>query len=142
MFNKLNFNNMKIKIFYLLILLAISLFIFDACSKDPEKPVITLTELGMNNSKTVEIGSDLHVEAEIVAEGKINVIMIEIYSETGGGWSFDTTYTEFAGLKNAEFHKHIEIPLSATPGDYHFHLTVKDQAGNQSTVESELKITN
>jgi hypothetical protein len=33
----------------------------------------------------------------------------------------------FSGLKNAEFHKHIDIPADAVTGLYHLHLAVTDQ---------------
>jgi hypothetical protein len=48
----------------------------NACKKDEviSKPEIDLTELGYENSKIGYTGSDLHIEAEIVAEGKIETV--------------------------------------------------------------------
>jgi len=66
--------------------------------------------------------------------------MIEIHPEGNASWGFDTTYAKFVGLKSAPFHEHIDIPLTAEPGDYHFHLIVTDKNGNQTMVESELEI--
>lgn len=133
------------------IIAAASMVIIYSCEKDVPKPVINLTELGYENSKTVYAGSDLHIEAEIVAEGKIDKVTIEIHPEgehakgtsatlREGIWEVDTTYTKFSGLKNTTFHEHIDIPVCAEPGHYHFHFTVTDMEGNQTTVEEELEI--
>jgi len=131
---------MKSKLTFLSIVLAAAIFSLNSCKEDVQKPQITLTELGLNNSKIAYIGGDLHVEADIVAEGNIKTVVIEIHPEGNASWEFDTIYNEFAGLKNATFHKHIDIPLTAEAGDYHFHFTVTDQNGNQTLVESELEI--
>lgn len=132
-----------------------AILFFTSCEKADEsipKPVINLTELGYDNSKIAFAGTDLHIEAEIVAEGKIEKITIEIHPEGGheekstlavlheGEWEVDTTYTEFSGLKNTTFHKHIDIPVSAEAGDYHFHFIVTDMEGNQSSAETDLEI--
>lgn len=114
-----------------------------ACSKDDDeptpKPTITMHELGSDNSKIAYTGSDLHVDAEIVAPGNIASIMLEIHGD--GNWELDTTYTTgFAGLKNVEFHEHVDIPAEAPVGRYHFHLVVTDQRGQQTTYEDDLEI--
>lgn len=133
---------MKIKITSIAILLAYGIILLTSCKKGEEtpKPVITLTELGLDNTNTGYIGTDLHVEADIVAEGTISTVMIEIHPEGSANWEFDTTYTEFFGLKNATFHKHIDIPLTVEAGEYHFHFMVTDMNGNQTLIESELEI--
>ncbi len=132
--------NTKIKLIAVLIIAATVLF--NSCKKenDTAKPQITLNEIGLNNSKTGYIGTDLHIEADIVAEGKISVVKVEIHPEGTGSWEFDTTYTEFSGLKNTSFHKHIDIPVNADAGDYHLHLNVVDMTGNETVAESELII--
>ncbi len=134
---------MKVKVNLTVMLLAAAILFGNSCKKDDEAlsiPVVTLTEMGLNNSQTAYIGSDLHVEATIVAEGTIQTVKIEIHPEGSGTWEFDTTYTKFSGLKNATFHEHIDIPLTVEAGDYHFHLVVTDQQGNQVMAESELAI--
>jgi hypothetical protein len=145
---------MKTRFFLIAIAFTAGLF-FTACEKDDEtnpKPVITLTELGYENSKIGYVGTDLHIEAEIVAEGKIDYVTIEIHPEGEhedkstsivlheGEWEVDTTYTEFSGLKNTTFHKHIDIPVDADTGHYHFHFIVTDMDGQQTTVEEELEV--
>jgi len=130
---------------------AVSIVMFYSCEKDVPKPVVNLTELGYENSKTGYAGSDLHIEADIVAEGKIDKVTIEIHPEgdhgkgapatlNEGEWEVDTTYTKFSGLKNTTFHEHIDVPVFAEPGDYHFHFIVTDMEGNQTIVEEELEI--
>lgn len=115
-----------------------------SCSKDEEtalaKPVINLMEVGLGNSHVAYIGADLHIEAEIEAEGKISVITVEIHQEEGSSDEITAEYTEFAGLKNTTFHKHVDIPSTTVAGTYHFHLIVTDMEGNQTTVESEISI--
>jgi hypothetical protein len=118
-------------------------FTFIACNKNEieiAKPVIVMNELGYNNTSEAFIGNDLHIEAEIVAEGKIKNILIEIHPEFVGNWEFDTIFTEFSGLKNTTFHKHVEIPSSADTGDYHFHFVVTDMEGQQTVFEADIHI--
>lgn len=122
---------------------AINLF-FTSCNKDEDtvsKPVIDLLELGLGNSHAAYIGADLHIEAEIVAEGRIGAVSVEIHMEEGSADEIKVNYDEFAGLKNTTFHKHIDIPAGTEAGTYHVHLTVTDQEGNQTTVEDEISIT-
>ncbi len=127
------------------------LVIMASCGKS-EKPEIGSFGLGYENSKVAYVGDDLHVEAEIDAEGTIDKISIEIHPEgehgkkwvhsalDEGEWEVDTTYTKFSGLKNTTFHEHIEIPVDAEPGDYHFHFEVTDMEGYQTVIEEELEI--
>ena len=126
------------------LLAVVSILFFNSCKKDDEsisKPVIILNELGYQNTKIGYIGSDFHIEAEIVAEGKIDKIIVEIHTEGTANWEFDSTYSGFSGLKNAEFHKHIDMPTNVSDtGSYHFHLIVVDMLGNQTVVESDIQI--
>lgn len=135
---------MKSKI-SLAIIIIVTGFILSSCNKDDDpvaNPQISNFELGTDNSKTGYIGTDLHVEAEILAEGTINNVELEIHQENNtGSWEFDSLYTEFSGLKNTNFHKHIDIPEDADTGSYHFHFIVTDMEGNQSETEEELYIT-
>jgi hypothetical protein len=134
------------------LLLAASL-IFVGCKKDEEyaKPTVSLSELGYENSKIGYAGSELHIEADIVAEATINKVTVEIHHEGDDGrtvatilhedeWEVDTTYTKFSGKKNATFHEHIDIPVHAEVGDYHVHIVVTDMEGQSITVEDELEV--
>jgi hypothetical protein len=127
--------------------------IFTSCQKEETpKPEIISFELGHDNSKTGYIGSDLHIDSEILAPGKIDRIKVEIHFEGAHdeksafagtdeeGWEFDSVYTEFSGLKNTVFHKDIPIPEHAEEGDYHFHFSVTDMDGKQAYIDEELEI--
>ena len=134
------------KLFNILSLIALFSFSFVACKDDDKssvaKPIITLTEVGHDNSCIGHIGDDLHLEAEIVAEGSIKRIDIEIHQEEGGKFEIEKSYTEgkYIGVKNAEFHEHIDIPAEAAEGEYHLHFTVVDGEGQSTTVESDVEI--
>lgn len=143
---------MKTKLFLIAIAITMGLFL-TSCEKDIAKPVIDLTELGYENNKIGYAGTDFHIEAEIVAEGKIDKVTVEIHPEGEheqeeegdshdheGEWEDEFTYTKFSGLKNTNFHKHIDIPVDAEPGHYHFHFIVTDMEGNQTTVEDEIEV--
>jgi len=76
-----------------------------SCKKEEmaTPPVITGMELGYENNKRAYPGTDLHIEAVVVAEGKIASIQVEIHPEGGhssksvdrshsGPWEFDSAY--------------------------------------------------
>jgi hypothetical protein len=148
----INGEMMKTENFLIGIVLATGIF-FTSCQKEETpKPEIISFELGHDNSKTGYIGSDLHIDAEILAPGKIDRVKVEIHYEgmhdtkSAFGqadeeiWEFDSVYTEFSGLKNTVFHKDISIPDFAEDGDYHFHFSVTDMEGNQTSIDEELEI--
>ena len=121
-------------------------FVFSSCKKDdemPEKPTITLTEVGHDNSCHAHPGHDLHLEADVLAQGLISRIDIEIHQETGGSYEIEKAYTEgkYIGVRNIEFHEHIDIPADAPLGEYHLHFTVTDKEGQQSTAECHIEMT-
>ena len=128
-------------------LAGLSMLALTSCEKDeanetPAKPAVEITEVGSDNTGKVTAGNDLHLEATILAEGLIAEIVVEIHQEDGGNFKIDTTFagSTYFGLKNADFHEHIDIPDDAPEGEYHLHLTVKDQAGQTATEEAELVI--
>ena len=94
------------------------------------------------------VGGEFHMEAEIVAEGKIDIVQLIVHPEGEHDhedgeheeWEIDTTYTKFSGLKNTLFHEHLHVGGSAEPGDYHVDFIVTDMEGNQSSAEAELQI--
>ncbi len=127
-----------------------------SCEKN-ESPTISLTELGFDNTKTVKQGTDLHIDAEILADLKIASIQIIIHSEEAHAailpmkiasnaqevteWAVDSIYTKgYAGVKNADFHEHLEVPATAELGHYHFHMKVTDMDGNQTIKEDEIEV--
>jgi len=119
--------------------------LFAACSDDddvlPAAPAITGVEIGSDNSKIGYAGSDFHIDAAITAPAGIAEVRVEIHPASGAGWEYDSVYTEgFAGLNNAQFHKHIDIPADAATGHYHLHLTVTDANGTKADIEEEIEI--
>ncbi|PKP52431.1 MAG: hypothetical protein CVT92_08990 [Bacteroidetes bacterium HGW-Bacteroidetes-1] len=136
------------------LLIATLVISFSSCKKDEtvSKPQINLTELGYENSGIAYAGNDLHIEANIVADGKIDKVNVEIHHEGEHGkmsltkvfvdekWHVDSTYTKFSGLRNTSFHEHYEVSLDAEPGNYHFHFAVTDMDGNQTILERGIEI--
>ncbi|MDD4489298.1 MAG: DUF4625 domain-containing protein [Paludibacter sp.] len=138
--------------------ISIAALLLVACEKEISAPVFKSVEIGLNNSKTAYIGDDLHLEADIIADGKIASIRLVIHHEEEGAehapkmkirgvaahaeeWEVDTIYTGvYANVKNTTFHEHIEVPEYAEPGSYHLHLYVTDLDGNQSMIEEEITI--
>ncbi|HAK30568.1 MAG TPA: hypothetical protein DCO90_15310, partial [Sphingobacterium sp.] len=88
----------NIRFFFLLS--TILLGFLSSCKKDNEeipalaKPQIGTLEIGSGNNKTVQAGSDLHLEGEIVAEALIAKIEIEVHQEGGGQYKFTKAYTD------------------------------------------------
>jgi len=134
-------------------IIAIFATFLTSCEKDVKAPVISDVEIGLKNSKIAYIGSDLHLQASIVAEGKISKIQVTIHPASEaehvsamkaksatlyeGEWEVDTTYTKFSGLKNTTFHEHIDVPVNAPIEAYHLHIIVVDMEGNTTEFEEE-----
>lgn len=118
-------------------------FVSVSCKKDTPvaKPQITLTEVGHENSFEAMRGDDMHLEADILAEGLISRIDVEIHQEDGS-FEIEKTYTEgkYIGVKNVEFHEHIDIPADAPLGEYHLHFTVTDREGQTSLAEAHIHV--
>ena len=124
-----------------LIFIASGILFLTSCEDDDfSKPVITISELGLGNSHIAYAGADLHIEAEIYAEGKVDVISVEIHQEEGSSDEIEATYDDYAGVIDPIFHRHIDIPVGTPVGTYHVHITVTDMLGYQTTVEDEIEI--
>ena len=117
---------------------------FAACNRGDElaPPKILLTEVGHDNSHVAYIGDDIHLEADIEAEGRIKSIFVELSHEAGNGYKIVEEWTsgKYIGVKNTEFHEHIDIPTNAPEGEYHLYLTVADREGNQSQASASVDI--
>lgn len=127
-------------------LVLLTLFSLTSCDSNddpvlPQGPTVDLTEVGSGNGKTANVGGDLHLNARIEAEGLIAKVAVEIHQE-GGSYEMVKEWTEgkYIGVRNAEFHEHIDIAADAPAGDYHLHLTVTDGNGRTATATSELKV--
>jgi uncharacterized membrane protein len=117
-----------------------------SCKKEEapvaESPVITIKEVGTNNSKVAYTGNDLHLDAEVKAPGKIASIKLQItLAETTYGWDFVKTYTTpYAGSKNADFHEHIDVPENARAGTYTLLIIVTDESGEKTQSKVDFQV--
>jgi hypothetical protein len=126
-------------IFYVTITIAVvGLTSCTSEDKVSAKPVISGLELGKDNSHKAKIGDELHMDAEIVAEGLIKLVEVEMHLEGATGEHIDAEFPKYNGQKNADFHEHIEIPATAKEGEYHFHIKVVDQEGQTTEVEADV----
>ncbi len=121
-----------------------------SCKKDSRLPVIKNFEIGYDNSGQVIAGQELHLDADIEAPEKIDRVELEIHKEgghkttvilfDGKEWHLEKVYDKYKGLKNTDFHEHVDIPLNAPAGDYHVDLSVIDLKGNKAKAEGDLKV--
>lgn len=116
-----------------------------SCKNDDDAPndtiQIQLTEVGTANSGEAVAGSDVHLDAEIIASARIANVIVEIHNETDASIPEITQeFSDYNGQINANFHQHIDIPADYPAGEYHLHLTVIDANGNSETAEAELVI--
>jgi hypothetical protein len=135
------------------------IMILASCREDEiSMPEILDFRLGYDNGSTFHAGDDLHIDAEIFAVNGIDVIIVEIHYEgehkktlrfANGDddndydyheWEAEIRYEKFRGLKNTDFHEHIDIPHDAAPGDYDLHFIVVDQEGFTARVDAEFTI--
>lgn len=133
---------MKKNLFFT-VLLFVAALAFTSCDKDDDeiiKPEIKNLELGSGNSKIAYAGTDVHVQAEIVALSKIDKIIINIHPESGSGWELEKIFSNSSGQINTTFHEHLDISSEASSGKYHFHLKVVDMLGNSTELEETLEI--
>lgn len=114
-----------------------------------DKPAVNLLEVGYNNSKTVIPGNSLHIDAELIAEGKIASVRLVIHPEGedhsqqphDDEWELDTLFTGvYMNVRNTNFHEDIPIPASAGTGKYHLDLILTDQEGYQADAETVIEL--
>lgn len=126
-----------------ILIAAAAVLAFVSCKKDASvaKPQVTLTEVGHENSREAMRGDDLHLEADILAEGRISRIVVDIHREDGT-FVIAKTFTEgkYVGVKNVAFHEHIDIPADAPLGAYLLQFTVTDREGNTSLAEAHIHV--
>ncbi|RXG12180.1 putative protein DUF4625 [Leeuwenhoekiella aestuarii] len=132
-----------------LALLFVSLFTITACTNDDdeiilEEPTISDVEVGLNNNEIGVIGRDFHLNAELIAGDKIDLVKVSITPKIGeaytSDWSFEITFDEFKGAKNATVHKHFDIPEDAPEGVFDFIITVTDENGTSLEETRDIKI--
>jgi len=131
------------------ILILVSAFAFGACSREDETPIKAVPtseniEIGLGNNEMAVIGEDFHFEADITAGDKLAAVELAIRqlpAETySGPWSYEVIWEEYKDLKNANVHKHFDIPDDAVEGKYEVVITILDQNGESQTVTRNLMI--
>lgn len=129
---------MKHNMFREFALIVVAALALAACGKNPAAPEITLTEVGHENTHVAVAGDEMHLEADIEAEGLVKMISLHINDEEHNSYRLDTVFADgkYVGVRNVEFHEHIDIPASCTPGRYKLRLAVLDQEG-QTTEASD-----
>jgi len=132
---------------YICILFAAVFIIFTSCKKDDEDttdPVISGLEIGVGNSKVLYQGGDVHLQFEASDDTELGYYKVEIHYEGKGvasEWEYSNQWNFETGLKNSLIHHHdILVPPDADPGDYHFHLTLVDKAGNSASEEHDVEV--
>lgn len=113
---------------------------FASCEEDLAAPTLSNHEIGENNSMTATIGDELHMDVEIDAPGKIDKITVDLHPESVTGDDIEAEYTGYSGQLNADFHEDLAIPATAPAGEYHFHMTVTDEAGKSTSYEVDVDI--
>jgi hypothetical protein len=148
----------KIKTLFILLL---SLTIFVSCDDDDDikKPIVKIHELGEGfhqhqhegeEHKAEEhkheggyyahVGGDLHIDAEIIAEGTIAKIQVELHKEGADDEVEFNDFPSHLNKKNTDFHVHVDLPQNLSTGEYHFHLVVTDKEGNSTTAEAHIEL--
>lgn len=128
-------------------LLSVLVFGLASCDNDDDaakvkKPVVELTEVGAGNSGEVTAGSDLHLEAEAEAEGGIARIDMTLTPEGGKAPRLAAAWAEgkYVGVRNADFHEHVDILADMPAGRYRLVLTVTDKAGQSASATAVLTV--
>jgi len=111
-----------------------------SCKKENDilvAPTVTNLEIGTGNNKQGIIGKDFHLNADVVAGDKIDLVKVIISS---AAWRFEVTWDIYSGAKNTNVHKHFTIPADAIAGDYDFTLLITDQNGQELRITEDFKI--
>ena len=143
----------KLSVFILSAFLAFS---FVGCNDDDDnngsesKPVISnfSVESEARGGNTITTGGIISFEFDVNMESsdKLSKYHIEIHDEPESGLAadeykiIDEDFTDIDGLRNTHIHDHIEVPVEASTGNYHFHLTVTSQEGYTATEEAKLEV--
>ncbi|MFC3196642.1 DUF4625 domain-containing protein [Parapedobacter deserti] len=120
-----------------------------SCKKDtapdPIAPVIENVEVGRGDNGIGVAGEDFHLEIDVVAGDRIDIILIRIEQrpdETyAREWSHEVTWEQYRGARNTNVHQHFDIPEDAPAGRYDFVIIVHDQNGTRLEERRTLNIS-
>ncbi|MEO6894568.1 MAG: hypothetical protein ABI136_05990 [Ginsengibacter sp.] len=141
---------MKTKQIFYGVLMAGILFVgLSGCSKgdkeerEPETQKVTINKLvvGQGNSKTVKLGEKIFIEADIIAKGKINRVLISLRSlEASIPVTISTTLDK--DLKDkTEAHLKWDTLMDDVPtGKYQLNISVEAQSGEPGQISSEFSV--
>ncbi len=132
----------------LLLVMLFSVYLV-SCESDKDiapvlaEPTIDKVEVGLSNNEIGVIGRDFHLNAEVLAGDKIDLVQVKIQQRPGEAyaktWSYEVTWEQYKGAKNATVHKHFDIPSDAAEGKYDFLIIVTDENGRR--LEAKRAIT-
>ena len=138
---------MKNRVYYLLIAL-LSTFLISSCEDVTEPilpaPTIENVEIGSGNNHIGVIGRDFHLNADIVAGHKIDLVTVKIEQIAGesytSDWGFELIWEQYKGAKNTNVHQHFNIPQDAVEGKYEIVIIITDENGTTLQEKTEIKI--
>lgn len=137
-------SNFKVLFIIILILGASSCSSEDDQVEELGKPMLSNVEIGTANNGQGIIGKDFHLNVEIIAGERIDMVSVDILpredEEYAQEWSFTIAWDEFKGLRNTIVHKHFDISEEAVEGIYDFVITVTDENGTSLEEVSTLEI--
>lgn len=107
---------------------------------------ITLSEMSID--ETVQRGMDFHTEFMIDAVHGIHNVTVDVHAhgltivEGEVEWHFEQVFEEgYHEESSIEFHEHIDVPGTAPAGEYHMLITIEDEAGNTSVIDTHIDVT-
>ncbi len=126
--------------------MVLSSILMSSCENDQEPilpmPTLENVEVGLNNNEIGIIGRDFHVNADIIAGDKIDLVKVKMLPIEGENytspWKFELTWEQYKGAKNTNLHKHFTIPEDAVEGRYDFIIVIQDENG--TTLEEKRAI--
>lgn len=121
---------------------------FSSCKKDsqpkPAMPVIEHVEVGLGDNGIGVVGEDFHLEMDVVAGERIDVVQVRIEQRAGETyarqWHHEITWEQYRGARNTNVHRHFDIPEDAPEGTYDFVIVVQDQNGARLEEKRTLRI--
>lgn len=143
---------LKMKKQYIILSFAAFLCLFLAsCSKEentgniaqPTEITIDDLEIGADDSRKVYTDSDLHLEANIIADAGIKQVQVQIFPQTDGisFFTISKIYSEeIGGGKQFLLHEHYDVPKLSREGKYDVFIVVTDLNGQRKVFEYELLV--
>lgn len=148
------------RLFFLTIILFISVTLFSACDDDEKgdvtPPVISLAEPEEGAELLIGGEHGVHLEMDLTDDVELLSYRINVHpnfdhhghstakaaTDETVDFSFDKVYDDAAGRKNHHVHNHdIVIPANATPGDYHLIIYCTDAAKNETYIARNIVLS-